>query len=119
MKYLYRCCLIGLLVLAVGGCHRPPDELQIRHAIEQAVRAAGQVDAAAVVEPLSGEFDGNSGTMNRQDIGNLLRAARFRGETLHAVLGPVDIQPRGERYVASFSVTLTSGGKLFPSQLGV
>jgi hypothetical protein len=119
MKYLYRFYFAGLLVLMAASCHRPPDEVQIRRAIEQAAQAAEQVDAAGAVRPLSDDFDGNSGAMNRQDIGNLLRAAHFRGETLHAVLGPIDIAARGERYVASFSITLTSGGKLFPSQLGV
>jgi hypothetical protein len=119
MKYLYRCSFIALLVLAVTGCHRAPDEVLIRQAIDKATQAAEQVDASAVIAPLTDDFDGNSGAMTRQDIGNLLRAAKFRGETLHAVLGSVDVQPRGERYVASFTVTLTSGGKLFPSQLGV
>lgn len=119
MKYLYRFSFMALLILTVAGCHRAPDEVLIRQAIYKATQAAGQVDASAVVAPLTDDFDGNSGAMTRQDIGNLLRAARFRGETLHAVLGPVDVQPRGERYVASFSVTLTSGGKVFPSQLGI
>ena len=118
MKYLYRFSFLALLLL-LAGCHRAPDEVLIRQAIDQAVQAAEQVDASAVVAPLTDDFGGNSGAMTRQDIGNLLRAARFRGETLHAVLGPVDVQPRGERYVASFTVTLTSGGKLFPSQLGI
>lgn len=118
MKFLYRFSFIALLISA-AACHRAPDEVLIRQAIDKTVQAAEQVDASAVVEPLTDDFDGNSGTMTRQDIGNLLRAAKFRGETLHAVLGPVDVQPRGERYIASFTVTLTSGGKLFPSQLGV
>ncbi|GGA43483.1 hypothetical protein GCM10010981_35780 [Dyella nitratireducens] len=119
MKYLYRLSFIALLILTATGCHRAPDEVLIRQAIDQVAKATQQVDASAVVEPLTDDFDGNRGTTTRQDIGNLLRAAKFRGETLHAVLGPVDVQPRGERYVASFTVTLTSGGKLFPSQLGV
>lgn len=119
MKYLYRCSLVALLILTMAGCHRAPDEVLIRQAIDRAAQAAERVDASAVIAPLTDDFDGNSGTMTRQDLGNLLRAAKFRGETLHAVLGPLDVQPRGERYVASFTVTLTSGGKLFPSQLGV
>ncbi|GLQ90935.1 hypothetical protein [Dyella flagellata] len=119
MKYLHRFSFFILLTLAAAGCHRTPDEMLIRHAIDNAAQAAEQVDASAVVRPLTDDFDGNSGTMTRQDLGNLLRVAKFRGETLHAVLGAVDVQPRGERYVASFTVTLTSGGKLFPSQLGV
>ena len=119
MKYLYRFAFLALLVVTVAGCHRAPDEVLIRQAIDKAAQATEQVDASAAVAPLTDDFDGNSGTMTRQDIGNLLRAAKFRGETLHAVLGPVDVQPRGERYVASFTITLTSGGKLFPSELGV
>ena len=119
MKYLYRLSFVALLTLAATGCHRAPDEVLVRQAIDKAAQAVEQVDAPGVIEPLTDDFDGNGGTMTRQDIANVLRAARFRGETLHAVLGPVDVQPRGERYLASFSVTLTSGGKLFPSQLGV
>lgn len=118
MKYLYRLLCMTPLILAVAGCHRAPDEVLIRQALDRAVKATEQVDASAVVEPLADDFDGNSGAMTRRDIGNLLRAAKFRGETLHAVPGPVDVQPRGERYVASFTVTLTSGGKWLPAQLG-
>jgi ketosteroid isomerase-like protein len=118
MKFLYRFLLMALLMPAFKGCHRTPDEVQIRQAIEKAAQATEQIDASAVLDPLTDDFDGNRGTMARQDIGNLLRAAKFRGETLHALVGPVDVQSRGERYVASFTVTLSSGGKLFPSQLG-
>jgi ketosteroid isomerase-like protein len=118
MKFLYRFLLMALLMPAFTGCHRTPDEVQIRQAIEKAAQATEQIDASAVLDPLTDDFDGNRGTMARQDIGNLLRAAKFRGETLHALVGPVDVQSRGERYVASFTVTLSSGGKLFPSQLG-
>ena len=116
VRFVY---LIIALVLVLGGCHRAPDEVLIRQSIGAAARATEQVDASALLGQLTDDFDGNDGTMRRQDIGNLLRLASFRGETLHAVLGPVDVEPRGERYVADFTVTLTSGGKVFPSQLGV
>lgn len=111
--------LLAALALGVAGCHRAPDEVLIRQAIDTAAQATEQMDASALAGQLTDDFDGNSGSMNRQDIGNVLRVARLRGETLHAVLGPVDVQPRGDRYVADFTVTLTSGGKLFPAQLGV
>jgi hypothetical protein len=120
MKATYRFGgLIIVLVLALAGCHRKPDEVLIRQAIAAAAQATGQEDASALLSQLTDDFDGNNNDMSRQDIGNLLRLARFRGETLHAVLGPVDVEPRGERYVADVTVTLTSGGKIFPSQLGV
>ena len=119
MNYLYRFSLLVMLLVVLAGCHRAPDEVLIRQAIDKTVLATEQVDASAAVAALTDDFDGNSGTMTRQDVANLLRAAKFRGETLHAVSGPVDVQPRGERYVASFTITLTSGGKLFPSEAGV
>jgi hypothetical protein len=112
-------CLMIVLMLVLAGCHRKPDEALIRQGIDVAAQATEQVDASALLGQLTDDFAGNNGDMNRQDIGNLLRLAKFRGETLHAVLGPVDVEPRGERYVADFTVTLTSGGKIFPSQLGV
>lgn len=120
MKKAYRIlCLLALLALGAVGCHRVPDEVLIRQAIDTAAQAIEQVDAAAMIGQLTDDFEGNNGAMTRQDAGNLLRVARLRGETLHAVIGPVDVQPRGDRYVADFTVTLTSGGKLFPAQLGV
>ena len=119
MKYLYRFSFVALLLWAAAGCHRAPDEVLIRQAIDQLAQATERVDASAIVDPLTDDFDGNSGAMSRRDIANLLRAARFRGETLHAILGPVDVQARGERFVANFTVTLSSGGRLFPSQLGM
>jgi hypothetical protein len=120
MKATYRFgSLMIALVLALAGCHRKPDEAVIRQSIDAAVQATEQEDRSALLDPLTDDFDGNSNAMSRQDMGNLLRLAKFRGETLHAVLGPVDVEPRGDRYVADFTVTLTSGGKIFPSQLGV
>ena len=106
--------VIGLLVY-----HRTPDEKLIRQSIDAAIQATEQADASALSALLTDDFDGNSGAMTQQDVANPLRLARLRGETLHALLGPVDVEKRGERYVADFTVTLTSGGKVFPAQLGV
>ncbi|HTC28842.1 hypothetical protein [Dyella sp.] len=106
--------VIGLLVY-----RRTPDEKLIRQSIDAAIQATEQADASALSALLTDDFDGNSGAMTQQDVANPLRLARLRGETLHAVLGPVDVEKRGERYVADFTVTLTSGGKVFPAQLGV
>ena len=120
LNRMYRwVCLLAVLSAGIAGCDRTPDEALIRRAIDKAAQGVQQVDASAVTGQLTDDFDGNGGEMSRKVIGNLLRVASFRGETLHAVLGPVDVQPRGDRYVADFTVTLTSGGKLFPSQLGV
>jgi hypothetical protein len=106
--------VVGLIVY-----HRTPDEKLIRQSIDAASQATEQTDASALTAQLTDDFDGNSGATTGQDIANVLRLARLRGETLHAVVGPVDIERRGERYVADFTVTLTSGGNVFPARLGV
>lgn len=111
---------IILVVLAVlGGCKGTPDESRIRQAISASATAAGELDAGEAFSPLTTDFDGNRGDMAPKDLANLMRLAKFRGETLHVVMGPVSVEPRGDRYVASFTVTLAGGGKLLPTDIGV
>lgn len=111
-------CLIGLVIL-LAACHRTPDETLVRQSISTATDAAQQADATAFAAQLTDDFDGNAGAMARQDLANVLRLARLRGQTVHVVVGPVDIDRRGERYVANFTVTLTSGSSVLPGQWGV
>jgi len=123
MTKRFRIALFSLVLLALAGalagCHRTPDEERIRQAIAVASKAAEQADASALADVLSDDFDGNGGQTDKRELTGLLRAAKFRGETIHALIGPIDVEQRGERYVAKFSVTLTSGGKLLPAQMGV
>ena len=118
-----RRCLFPLFLAAVcvglGGCHRVPDEQAVRQALDAAEHAAETVDAGAFGDRLSDDFTGNHGELDRRQLVNLLRVARLRGETLHVLTGPVSVEPHGERFVATFTVTLTSGGRLLPSDLGV
>jgi hypothetical protein len=108
-----------LLAIGLAACHRTPDESRVRQGVEAAERAAEQADASSLDALLSEDFSGNNGEMERRQIVGLLRAAKFRGETIHALTGPIEVEARGERYVARFTVTLTSGGKLLPAQIGV
>src|ERR1700744_6319645 len=119
MPKRFRTVLFSLALLALAGCHRTPDEERIRQAIATASQAAEQADAGALAGGLSDDFDGKGGQTDKRELTGLLRAAKFRGETIHALIGPIDVEQRGDRYVAKFSVTLTSGGKLLPAQMGV
>lgn len=119
MPKRFRTVLFSLALLALAGCHRTPDEERIRQAITTGSQAAEQADAGALADVLSDDFDGNGGQTDKRELTGLLRAAKFRGETIHALIGPIDVEQRGDRYVAKFSVTLTSGGKLLPAQMGV
>jgi len=118
-KLLENPLFCALLAIGLAACHRTPDESRVRQGVEAAEQAAEQADASALDALLSDDFSGNNGEMERRQIVGLLRAARFRGETIHALTGPIEVEARGERYVARFTVTLTSGGKLLPAQIGV
>ena len=112
---------LGLAVLfaALAGCRHTPDETRVREAIASVEQAAEQADAGGVVEPLSEDFDGNGGRLERKDLANLIRLARLRGEHVGVTLGPISVERRGERLVASFTASLTQGSRLLPDAAGV
>jgi hypothetical protein len=110
-------CLLGLLPLA--GCHHTPDEEQVRAAITAATTATGEADAGGLGDVLTDDFDGNEGRLDKRQLTGLLRLQRLRGERVSVLLGPVDVDRRGERIVATFTVTLGGGGRLLPDRLGV
>lgn len=111
--------VMAMMFVALAGCRHAPDEARVREAIASAGQAAEQAAAGGVVAPLSEDFDGNGGMLGRQDLANLVRVARLRGERVGATLGPVTVERRGERLVASFTVSLTRGSRLLPDAAGV
>ena len=112
--------LIGLgLLLALSGCRHPPDEVQVRDAVAAMTKAAQGGAAGDLVAPLSEDFDGNGGELDRSTLGNLVRVAALRGEHVGVTVGPIAIEHRGERMLATFTLTLRSGGQLWPDQLGI
>lgn len=111
--------VVVLLAVALSACHRTPDEEQVREAIAAVAQAAEAGSASGVGEPLSEDFDGNAGALDRRGLTGMVRLLALRGEHIGVTMGPVSIEPRGERMVATFTVTLTSGGKLLPDQLGL
>ncbi|MGN2249884.1 hypothetical protein ACFWZ1_07360 [Frateuria sp. GZRe14] len=110
---------LALVFVALAGCRHTPDETRVREAIASVEQAAEQADAGGVVEPLSEDFDGNGGRLERKDIANLVRLAYLRGERIGATLGPISVEQRGERLMADFTVTLTQGSRLLPDAAGV
>lgn len=109
----------ALFALALPACRHTPDEQQVREAIAAVAQAAEAGAANDVSAPLSDDFDGNAGELDRRGLTNIVRLLALRGEHIGVTMGPVSIEHRGERMVATFTVTLTSGGKLLPDQLGL
>lgn len=113
---------IGLLLgigMMLAGCHRTPDEQAIREALDAAAIAVNQLNASDFADQLGDDFTGNAGELDRGQLVAMLRFARLRHATLHALLGPVTLESRGDRYVARFTVTLSRGGGVLPSEIGV
>lgn len=111
--------MLALCAMVLSGCRHAPDEAQVRMAIASAAQAAETNSAGDVVAALSDDFDGNAGELDRRSLANMVRLIALRGEHIGVTMGPVAIDHRGERMVATFTVTLTSGSHLFPDQLGV
>ncbi|MEO8747793.1 MAG: hypothetical protein ABI379_09105 [Rhodanobacter sp.] len=111
--------LTTLGALTISACRRTPDEIQVRQAIASGVRAAEEANAGGVVAILTDDFDGNAGALDRRALSAMVRVFALRGESLKANLGPISIERRGQRLVASFSLTLRAGGRLLPEQMGV
>jgi len=117
---------VGLLVamlaigMALAGCHHEAAESRIRAAIHDAAQAAERDDADGLEATLSEDFDGNDGEFDRRRLAGVLRLLRLRGEHAGVLLGTIDIEPRGERRLATLTVTLSaSGDGLLPEAAGV
>jgi hypothetical protein len=112
------CALVGVLA-GLAACRQAPDEVRVREAIAASAEAAEAADAGGVVEPLSDDFDGNGGRLERKNFANLVRLARLRGERIGVTVGPIAVERRGERLLARFTVSLTQGTRLLPDAAGV
>lgn len=104
---------------SLSGCRHTPDEEQVRQAIASVAHAAETGDTSDVIKPLSDDFDGNAGDLDKRALANMMRLVVLRGGHIGVTTGPVSIEHRGDRMVATLTATLTSGGRVLPDQLGV
>lgn len=110
--------LVFLLLSALSACRHTPDEEQVRKAIAATVAGAEAGKASDTVEALTDDFDGDTGQLDKRSLANLVRLYALRGQSIHVLMGPTTVEPRGERMVASFTVTLTAGTGVLPDNAG-
>lgn len=113
------CVLLAMSLFSLAACRHPPAEQQVRQAIAKAADAARDRNADDFADVLDRDFVAPDSELDRARLAGLLRLARLRGEKVTVLMGPVDVEPRGSRYVARFTVTLGGGGRLIPEHLGV
>jgi hypothetical protein len=111
------------LVLAffalVASCHHTGDEDQVRQAIAATQVAAEAGKAGDTVSALTDDFDGNGGELDRRRLEGMVHLAALRGAHVGVTMGPVGVDRRGERLVATFTVSLTSSTGLIPDEGGI
>lgn len=107
-----------LVFASLAGCRHAPDEARIRDAVAASAAGAEAGRAGDTVEALTEDFDGNDGQLDRRALSNLVRIYALRGQKVHVLMGPVDVDRRGERMIATFTVTLTAGTGVLPENAG-
>lgn len=116
----WRWMALFTLMVGLAACHRPPDEQRVRQAIAAGAQAAEAADAGDFGDIIGNGFDGNEGAFDRRRLLGMLRLMRLRGEHVTVLMGPVSMELRGQRYVATFTVTLgSSNSRLLPRRLSV
>jgi ketosteroid isomerase-like protein len=110
-----------VLLPALSACHRGSDEDQVRQAIASAATAARNNDADGVLDHVSDDFTGNDGYLDRHGLKQMLALRAFRQDSTGVLVGPVSVERRGDRLIATFTLTLTGGkpGSLLPDQADV
>jgi hypothetical protein len=118
MRFQPLLSLLVILATTLAGCRHTPDEEQVRQAISATSAAAEAGKPGGTVEALTDDFDGNAGQLDKRGLANLLRVFALRGQKINVLMGPVTVEPRGERMVARFTVTLTAGAGILPDNAG-
>ena len=110
---------VALSTALLSGCRHTPDEELVRQAIASVANAAETGDTSGAVKPLSNDFDGNAGDLDKRSLANMMRLVALRGDHIGVTTGPVSIEHRGDRMMATLTVTLTRGSHVLPDKLGV
>jgi hypothetical protein len=110
--------VVFMLLASLAACRRAPDEAQVREAIAVSAEAAEAGKAGDTVAVLTEDFEGNGGALDRRALANLVRVYALRGQKVHALMGPTTVDKRGDRLVATFTVTLTAGAGVLPDHAG-
>ena len=108
---------LAFLLALTGACSRPPEAQRVREAIGAMQAAVEARDPKAFLEHVSADFTGNDGSVDREGLHNVLRAAVLRNEKIGVTIGPIEVEAKDERATAGFTVTLTgSAGGMIPER---
>jgi Domain of unknown function (DUF4440) len=110
-----------LAAILLVACSRTPDEQRIRETIAQMQKAVEQGAPRDFMAYVSADFIGNQGTVDRNDLANVLRVEVLRNERQTVFLGPTDVVLQDDRATARVTATLSgrSSGATMPERASV
>lgn len=102
--------LLLVLVSTLSVCARTPDEQKIRQTIAAMKQAMEDGAPRAFIDHVSTDFSGDRGSVDRNDLANILRVQVLRNERVNVLLGPIDVETQGDRATAKLTATLAGRG---------
>ncbi len=111
--------------LLLGACTRTPDEQRIRDAMAAMQQAMETRQPRDLLAHVGADFIGNNGggtegSVDRTQLGNILRVEVLRNDKIGVTLGPIEVQIQGDRATAHVVATLTGGaGGPLPERVSV
>ncbi len=115
-----RMLCVVLVLLATCSCSRTPDDQRIRAEITAMRKAVEVRDPHAFLTYVTVDFSGDDGSVDREGLGNVLRAEVLRNESVGVALGPIGVELQGDRATVNVTATLTGGkGGLLPDRVSI
>lgn len=109
--------LAVIVLLAVTACSRAPDELRIRTAVTQMAEAVEARRPSDFMAWIAGDFTGNEGRFDRDQLARFLRAMVMGNQSLHVALGSIDVKLANDRATVTFVATVSgSSGRWLPER---
>ncbi len=108
-------CSAALLTGLLQACSKPPDETQIRTAIDAMAQAVQDKDRSAFVEHLSPEFKAGNG-MDQNGLGRLMLFEFQRNKKIGVYVVDTDVQVDGLWANAVLHVAVTGASDWLPER---
>jgi len=108
-------CMVVSLAGLLDGCSKPPDEAQIRAAIDAMARAVQDKDRTAFVEHLSPEFKAGNG-MDQRGLAQLMLFEFRRNKQIGVYVVDTDVKVDGAWANAVLHVAVTGTGDWLPER---
>jgi len=103
------------LALVLPACKHAPPEQALRETIAKMQAAGEKGDVDTLFDSVAEDFSGSEG-MDRTNFRRYLTFMRMRQKEVGATLGPIDVKLFDNRATAAFTLAVTGGEGVLPTQ---